>query len=188
MFRCVLYRTNSLLLPNTVSLVWCCGFCGHSFFCVTNLISEFFNYLPVNTKIEIIITYAVNDRTYFHYLYLLQCNQNVHQTHRSVYQICKKISAVTTAIVACVHLLFIHTSAISNASTAIKATIMWQSCTIYLFQKIPIELIECHFSKKLRNIQTSVFYVFPLIILIFMIKLLDANRLFDSLEAFTQNS
>lgn len=85
LFRCIFYRTNSLLLPNTVSLVWCCGFCGHSFFCVTNLISEFFNYLPINTKIEIIITYAVNDRTYFHYLYLLQCNQNVHQTHRSVY-------------------------------------------------------------------------------------------------------
>lgn len=61
--------------PNTQSefgLVWCCWFCGHSFFCVTNLISEFFNYLPVNTKIEIIIAYAINDRTYFHYLYLLQ--------------------------------------------------------------------------------------------------------------------
>lgn len=193
LFRCVLYRTNSLLLPNTVSLVWCCGFCSHSFFCVTNLISEFFNYLPVNTKIEIIITYAVNDRTYFHYLYLLQCNQNVHQTHRSVYQICKKISAVATAIAAaavaaCVHLLFIHSSAISNASTAIEATIMWQSCKIHLFQKIAIELIQRHFSKKLRTIQASIFYDFSLINLMFMMKLLDANHLSNSLEAFIQNS
>lgn len=65
---------------------------------------------------------------------------------------------------------------------------MWQSCKIHLFQKIAIELIQRHFSKKLRAIQASIFYDFSLINLIFMMKLLDANRLSNSLEAFIQNS
>lgn len=43
-----------------VSLVWCCGFCGIHF-SVSRIWCEFFNYLPVNTKI---ITYVANDRTH----------------------------------------------------------------------------------------------------------------------------
>lgn len=51
-------------------LVWSCGLCGHSFFCVTNLM-WIFQLSAGKHKFEIITTYATNDCTYFHYFNLL---------------------------------------------------------------------------------------------------------------------